>query len=190
MVSQKVELIVKLILIIFITLSFLSCNRTKENTSNKKITTTSKEDAEKFVLVDSRGNNRNWVLRAEKANNFGDSIKLYVLSVDFYDAEGKYNSTLTADSGVVFSPSGDMKAINNVEVTSRDSTKLKTDNLRWNNKRKKIITDDEVEITKKNSVITGKGMESDANLEHIEIKRDFNAVSKDVKENEESQNSK
>jgi len=187
LVSQKMGVNLRVTIIILFLFFSISCEKTKQGGNNNEITPAGKENALKFVLVNTRGNNRDWVLSADRANDFGDSIKLYVLTVEFYDAKGKYNSTLTADSGVVFSPSGDMKATSNVEVISRDSTLLKTNNLRWNNKMQKIITDDEVMITNKNSIITGKGMESDPNLKHIKIKENFNAVSKDVKENEESQ---
>lgn len=142
----------------------------------------SREKAEKFVLVDSDGSRKNWILRAERANNFDDSVKIYGVVVEFYDKEGLYSSTLTSDSGVVYSKSGDMRAIEHVKVTSRDSTVLKTDYLHWDDKRQKIYTESDVKITQKKSIITGKGMESDPNLEHIEIKENFNAVSRDVKE--------
>lgn len=139
-----------------------------------------REGAEEFVLVDTRGEKKNWILKADRALNFSDSITLHNVTVEFYDVEGIYNSTLTSDSGVVYSGSGDMSARGNVMVVARDTTVLKTSYLDWDNKGQKIVTEDTVEITKKYSIITGVGMESDPNLEHIEIKRDFNAVARDV----------
>jgi LPS export ABC transporter protein LptC len=141
-----------------------------------------KEGAEQLVLVDMKKDKKNWILRAEKAESFDDSIIIFDVKIDFFDAEGVYNSTLTSDSGVVYSGSGDMRAKGQVKVVAKDSTELKTSYLDWDNREQKIITEDFVEITKKNSIITGKGMESDPNLEHIEIKENFNAVSRDIKE--------
>lgn len=172
----------KVFLLILLLFSIIYCQRDQESKKKDEITIAPREGAEQFVLVDTKGNKKNWVLKAERANNYDDSIKIYDVIVEFYDSKGIYNSTLTSDSGVVYSVSGDMSATGHVKVTSKDSTILKTDYLDWNNKRKKIITEDFVEITKKHSIITGKGMESDPNLEHIEIKKDFHAISRDIKE--------
>lgn len=174
----------KRVFFLVILLSMVYCQKNPEPEHKNELTPVSKEGAEQFVLVDTKGDKKNWVLSAERANNFNDSIKINDVTVEFYDSKGEYNSTLTSDSGVVYSISGNMSAIGNVRVVSKDSTILKTDYLDWNNKRRKIITEDFVEITKKNSIITGKGMESDPNLEHIEIKENFNAISRDIKEND------
>jgi LPS export ABC transporter protein LptC len=174
----------KKIFLIGLIFFLIYCNRGPKAEEETETTPASREKAENFVLVDSEGSKKNWVLRAEQADNFEDSVKIYGVAVEFYDKEGEYSSTLTSDSGVVYSKSGDMRAIEHVKVTSRDSTVLKTDYLEWDNKRQKICTESNVRITQKNSIITGKGMESDPNLEHIEIKENFNAVSRDVKEDE------
>jgi LPS export ABC transporter protein LptC len=159
----------------------LTCRNSKIEQQDS-ITPSLQEGAEGFVLVDTKGEKKNWVLKADRALSFSDSITLYNLSVEFFDAEGIYNSTLTSDSGVVYSGSGDMSARGHVVVISKDTTMLKTSYLDWDNKRQKIVTEDAVEITKKYSIITGQGMESDPNLEHIKIKKDFNAVARDVHE--------
>ena len=172
----------KYFLLICLLLLSTYCRKNQESEHKNELTPASREGAEQFVLVDTKGDKKNWVLKADLANNFDDSIKIYVVTVKFYDSEGKYNSTLTSDSGVIYSVSGDMRAAGHVRVISKDSTLLKTTYLDWNNKNQKIITEDFVEITKENTIITGKGMVSDPNLEHIEIKKDFNAVSRDVKE--------
>ena len=173
----------RLIILFFVLVfSIQSCQRDSKTDNDDGGTPVYKEGAEKFVLVDTKENKKNWVLRAERADSYDDSIIIYEVSVEFFDKEGEYYSTLTSDSGIVYSKSGDMTAKGHVVVVSEDSTVLKTDYLDWNNKRQKILTDDRVEITKENSIITGKGMESDPNLEHIEIKEEFQAISRDVKE--------
>jgi len=172
----------RILLLVIIIIPFFYCRKQNNSKDQDLIVPESREGAEQFVLVDTRGNRKNWVLKAEHAQNFGDSVILYDLTVAFYDSQGEYNSTLTADSGIVYSPNGNMSALGHVVVVSEDSTILKTNYLDWLNKKKKIVTEDYVEITKKNSVITGKGMVSDPNLEHIEIQSEFNAVSRDLKE--------
>jgi len=171
----------RLILSIFLMLIFNQCGKRVTPEHKVEFIPPSRETAEKFVLVDSKGEKKNWVLRAERANSFDDSVKIYNVTVQFYDSKGEYYSTLTSDSGVVYSINGNMSATSNVQVISKDSTVLRTGYLDWNNKNRKIVTEDSVTITKKNSVITGLGMESDPNLEHIVIKKNFKAVSRDVK---------
>jgi lipopolysaccharide export system protein LptC len=146
-----------MILILLVLVPLLTCKKSKTDEQNG-ITPSLREGAEGFVLVDTKGEKRNWILKADRALNYNDSITLYNVTVEFYDAEGIQ------------------------VVVSRDTTTLKTTYLDWNNKRQKIITEDAVEITKKNSIITGQGMESDPNLEHITIMKDFNAVARDVHE--------
>lgn len=171
----------RILLALFLLPLLLTCRKSRSDPQDG-IAPSLREGAEGFVLVDTRGEKKNWVLKADRALNFNDSITLYNVTVEFYDAEGIYNSTLTSDSGVVYSKNGDMSARGNVTVVSRDTTTLRTSYLDWNNKKQKIVTEDAVEITKKNSIITGQGMESDANLEHITILKDFNAVARDVRE--------
>ena len=171
----------KIFLLICLMLIMLNCHR-DQGTDDDGIIPEYKEGAENFVLVDTKEDKKNWVLRAKRADSYDDSITIYDVTVIFYDSFGIYSSTLTSDSGVIYSGSEDMTAKGHVKVVSRDSTVLKTGYLDWSNKRQKIITEDFVEITQKGSVITGKGMESDPNLKHVEIKEDFNAISRDIKE--------
>jgi len=175
----------KILLLIIFLFPVICCHNGKESKQKNEITPVSREGAENFILVDLKGDKRNWVLKAGRGDSYGDSVKIFGVTVEFYDSNGKYNSTLTSDSGVVYSVSGNMTASGEVQVVSKDSTVLKTNSLDWDNKKQKIVTEDFVEITREHTIITGKGMESDPNLEHIEIKEDFNATSRDVKEDEE-----
>ncbi len=174
----------KRMLFAFLLLVPLAACRKPTGDQDNGIVPAVREGAQGFVLVDTKGEKKNWILKADEALNFDDSITLCNVTVEFYDAEGIYNSTLTSDSGVVYSGSGDMSARGNVIVIARDTTVLKTSYLDWNNKRQKIITEDTVAITKKQSIITGVGMVSDPNLEHIEIKRNFNAIARDIHDEE------
>jgi LPS export ABC transporter protein LptC len=95
--------------------------------------------------------------------------------IDFFDREGKKNSTLTADQGIVFQRTNDLEARGKVRVTTESGVTLETDSLRWQNARGKIVSDAFVRVTRNGDVVTGYGFESDATLEHFHLAREVRA---------------
>ncbi len=95
-----------------------------------------------------------------------DSIR-----VDFFDAEQKHTSLLTARRGRVNDATEDFAAYENVVVVSDSGTTLKTDSLFWNNSTRKIYTQAFVDIISPTEHIMGTGMESDQNLKNYKIFR-------------------
>lgn len=93
------------------------------------------------------------------------------LTVDFYDRDGNHTSVLTADRGKVDDITQDLYAIDNVVAQSNDGTVLKTEELKWINDRRKIVTDKYVEITSSTEEIRGFGLESDQSLKDYVIFR-------------------
>ena len=94
-----------------------------------------------------------------------DSIKL-----DFYNEEGQHTSLLTAKGGKVFDITQDMLAYGNVIVISDSGMTLYTDTLKWDNKKRKIIS--EVPImatTEEGDTLYGDSFISDPNLRNREI---------------------
>ncbi len=92
------------------------------------------------------------------------------IHVDFYDAEGNHNSVLTAREGVVYNATNNLEARGNVVVVSDSGVVLKTDVLRWDNKRQKIISDVPVLFTTATDTIIGDAFISDPDLKNYEIK--------------------
>ncbi len=135
------------------------------------------EVLEELVLKERDKGSTIWVLNADKAVNYEDEqvIKVYDIELEFYDAGEVISSVLTADSGVVFTTSKDMHALGNVKVVTRENAELETDLLKWNNSERLIRTESEIRITTDESVITGIGFESDPDLKHMKIKRQFRA---------------
>lgn len=89
----------------------------------------------------------------------------------FYDSSGALTSWLVADSGEVEENSNRMKVWGNVEATSRDSVRLFTESLNWDQKINKVVTEDYVEIHRQDAIMRGYGMETDRNLKNFVIKR-------------------
>jgi LPS export ABC transporter protein LptC len=66
-----------------------------------------------------------------------------------------------------------------VVVTSEEEgTTLKTESLRWDANRKKIVTDDLVRQERTNTIITGQGLEADPDLEKVVIKKNVKVIRK------------
>lgn len=102
------------------------------------------------------------------------------LRVDFFDADQKHTSLLTAKRGRVNDATQDFSAYENVVVISDSGTTVKTDSLFWNNSSRKIYTDAFVDIVSPTEHIMGHGMESDQNLKNYKIFRvTGSAVTKD-----------
>jgi LPS export ABC transporter protein LptC len=92
------------------------------------------------------------------------------IHVDFYNQEGKHNSVLTADSGIVDNKSNNLTATGNVIVVSDSGIVLETDILKWDNEREKIISDLPVRFMTKDDTLIGKSFISDPDLKNYEIR--------------------
>ncbi len=93
------------------------------------------------------------------------------ITVDFYDKDGNHTSVLTADRGKVDDATQDLFAIGNVVAKSDSGVVLKTDELKWVNSRRRIVTDKYVEIISPTEQIQGYGLESDQSLKDYVIFR-------------------
>jgi len=138
------------------------------------------QEIDHFTLTQTREADRLWVLRAVHARIYekADRVETSNVRIDFYGDNDEVQSTLTADYGTLLRRTNDIEAIGNVVVTAEDGTILKTEKLAWNERLGKISTEEEVEITKGDDVMTGVGMESDPDLTNIKVKRDFKAYVK------------
>ncbi len=92
------------------------------------------------------------------------------IHVDFFDSEGKHNSVLTAREGRVDNATNNLEARGHVVVVSDSGIVLKTEVLRWDNKKQKIISDVPVIFTTATDTIQGDAFISDPDLKNYEIK--------------------
>lgn len=92
--------------------------------------------------------------------------------VDFYNTEGQHTSNLVAERGLLHEENNDVEAMDNVVVVSDSGLTIRTQQLRWDNVRQKIFSNDFVTITTaQNDTLYGKGFQSDQNLKHWSIGR-------------------
>lgn len=136
------------------------------------------QEVSDFVLSETDQGKLEWKLYARSAATFQarNTVVAHSVRVDFYDAEGKRSSTLTAREGELNQVQRDMLARGNVVLQTAEGTRMSTDHLRFLNKTQRIVTDAFVRVERAGDVLTGVGFESDPELRHFEFKKQVNAV--------------
>jgi len=89
--------------------------------------------------------------------------------VFFYNDLGQQTTTMWASRGVVNERTYDLRAEGNVVVVSDDSTKLRSERLFWDNRRRQIHTPEFVSVTSSREKVQGQGFESDQRLRNYKI---------------------
>jgi LPS export ABC transporter protein LptC len=93
------------------------------------------------------------------------------VKVRFFNREGKQTSVLTSDSGTVDETNNNLEAQKNVVVVSSDSSRMKTEQLFWDNQRQLIYTPAYVQIATLKEKMQGHGFESDQSLKNYRVFR-------------------
>lgn len=160
--------------------SLSSCGKEKPETPTMAGRESFPEQAiENFTLTHTNQGEKEWELEADRAEIYKREGRTIVrkLKIKFYD-QGKITSILTAREGELHSQTEDMEVRGDVVVTSEEGT-LKTESLKWDARRKKIVTDDWVRQEKDDTIITGQGLESDPELEKVVIKKNIKVIYKE-----------
>jgi LPS export ABC transporter protein LptC len=101
---------------------------------------------------------------APQETNMSQGIVVY-----FYNELGQHTTTMRASRGVVNESTYDLKAEGDVVVVSDDSTKLRSERLYWDNRRRLIHTPEFVSVTSSREKVQGQGFESDQRLRNYKI---------------------
>ena len=91
------------------------------------------------------------------------------VTVYFYDKSENQTTTLTSKRGRVDDKTNDLYAIDSVVAVNDSGVVIKTQEMMWRNKDKKIVSDKYVAITSPTEVIEGYGFESDQQLKNYVI---------------------
>ena len=155
----------------------MGCHKDTPSTMSGEEVRVPDQEARDFTLTESMEGKKSWTLWASYAAMYNDRnlVDAKTVRIDFFGKEGKKNSSLTADQGLVFQRTNDLEARGNVRVTTESGVTLETDSLRWQNARGKIVSDAFVRVTRNGDVVTGYGFESDATLEHFHLAREVRA---------------
>lgn len=120
-------------------------------------------------IVESRFGRKSFELNARKIIESEDTTYIYDFSVIFFGSESETLSSLRADSGIYVASSGNIVAMGDVKVISQDGTKIRGDELFYDESKKMIYSRRRVEIKRKGKTIVSEGFESDPSLRHIRL---------------------
>lgn len=142
------------------------------------------QEARDFTLTESSVGKKSWTLRATYAAMYNDRhlVDAKTVLIEFFDAKGETYSTLVAEEGLVHQRTNDLEARGKVKIVTTTGVTLETDSLRWINATGKIVSDAFVRVTRHGDIVTGRGFESDPNLDHFQLVSDVHA---EVREPEE-----
>jgi LPS export ABC transporter protein LptC len=136
------------------------------------------QEVSDFVVTETDAGRPQWTLYARDAAIYNprNTIVARGVRVDFFDEQGKQNSTLTAREGEMNQRTRDMTARGNVVLQTTEGTRMSTEELRFLNQKQRIVSDLLVRVEGKGTVLTGVGFESDPGLKHYEFKRKVQAI--------------
>ncbi len=116
---------------------------------------------------------RLWTLDADKAEYLRDSnlAKLEAVKLLFYD-RGEFGDVhLTADQGEMEQDSRQVDLVGHVVVTTGRGDRLTSHSLHYDDQKRRITTDDPVEIISEQAKLTGTGLQIDIDLERMVVKQ-------------------
>jgi LPS export ABC transporter protein LptC len=117
-----------------------------------------------------------WILKTTSMRKelTGGVVKITPVELEYFARGNAPISHLTAEKGEVKGKSFESFYVEgNVFVTSTKGFRLKADNLQWDKNRNKITTPGKVRFTtRQGDVLTGRGFNSDPDLDNWEILND------------------
>jgi LPS export ABC transporter protein LptC len=131
-------------------------------------------EAEDITMYYTEKDRMKILLKAKKINDFqnGDREFPEGIYLEFYDANGKIQSTLKANSAYYFKAEDKWRGLGNVEVINLEKgEQLNTEELFWKPSTKKIFTDKFVTVKQQNEVIYGTGLEAEQDLSSYTMKK-------------------
>lgn len=169
--SQSNKLTILLIIVFKI---FISCSApvVNGNHDEKIVEHPDHESWDVRITITNAGIKRAYI-EADYLEQYNDKSFISLennVNIDFYDANEKRISNLSADKAEINERTNFLLAMNNIIIKSDSGVTLFTDTLSWDNTRELIFTDDSVMITTKtNDTLYGIGFESDVNMERWKI---------------------
>ncbi|MCX7743434.1 MAG: LPS export ABC transporter periplasmic protein LptC [Flavobacteriales bacterium] len=91
------------------------------------------------------------------------------ITISFFDSNQKPQIQLRADFGIIWQHSGTLNFYGHVELKNKNGSVLKTEELTWDNKLKKIYTQRPIEILDEGRMLTGQGLVAHENFEEYII---------------------
>lgn len=155
---------------------FVGCGTDIKEFSKKRRINLPDMELEDFTVEQSYKGTLDWRLRARYAEVFEKSD---IMNIDDIEIQFFKNKELRRDQdvkvrakyGVMNITTKDLKLKGNVYLVTDNGLEMWTEELNWDNKKKKIETKKDVKIKRDGSIILARGMESSPDLEDIVLKK-------------------
>ncbi len=161
-----------LILSVLFLFPFCSSKRVKPSVDGKfSVEELPSQESWNSVITFSDSGKISAILYAGHLRKYDDKRETFLdqnIKVDFYDQNEVQTTTLTSIRGRVDETTNNLYAMDSVVVSS-DSVTIKTDEMMWRNKDRKIVSDKFVTVISPQEEIQGYGFESDQNLNNYVI---------------------
>ena len=130
-----------------------------------------------YRLIETDGGIRRWVLDSDLMLKYTgrQDVDLVRVNMDFF-RDGKYYSTLVADSGVADTRTHDVHVWGHVTITTDDDRRLRTTDLRYTNEDGLIRNEVYNVFDRGADVVTGIGLEATPDLDYLVIKEQVAGV--------------
>lgn len=187
-IEKKVKRIFLSFILILLTsgLLFFLINRPEESNKTPVELKTTDADVliEKFHLSQSEKDRVKWELKAETAEIYREGKKAVLknLELTFRKTEGAVvgdTITLKGEEGILNTETRDI-LINgktrDIEVTTDKGYTFTVASLKWNEAKRRILSDDEITLIGPNIKVTGKGISVNVDLQQIEVLSDVRTV--------------
>lgn len=160
------------IISVFVLFQYCSTKRVKPSVdSNLKLEELPSQESWKSVVTFTDSGKTKAILWAGHLRKFNEKRETLLdenIRVDFYDQKEVHTTTLTSKNGRVDESTNNLFAKDSVVVFS-DSVTIKTEEMMWRNKDRKIVSDKYVKVISPNEIIEGYGFESDQSLRNYII---------------------
>jgi len=161
-----------LILSVLFLFPFCSSKRVKPSVDGKfSVEELPSQESWNSIITFSDSGKISAILYAGHLRKYDDKRETFLdqnIKVDFYDQNEVMTTTLTSIRGRVDETTNNLYAMDSVVVSS-DSVTIKTDEMMWRNKDRKIVSDKFVTVISPQEEIQGYGFESDQNLNNYVI---------------------
>ncbi len=158
----------RLLLILIITLALIACSDVSETNETADRRYPDQEIWNSAITLTKEGKKRA-VVHSAHLTKYNDRNYVTMdrdVVVDFFDIEEGHRSRLTAQEAVVDEGTNDLTARKNVIVVSDSGLTLLTEELRWEHRRERILSEVFVTFISRGDTLTGYGFESDSDLKN------------------------
>ncbi len=162
-----------LLLVVLILFILAGCEKVEQGSapsgSHKNLPEQESWDSE---IILSQSGRTTAIVQAKHLTKYQQTVEIDEgLKVDFFDKDGSHSSVLTAAKGTIDQRTNNLRATGNVVLISDEGSQLRTEQLRWDNRRGKVLAEGEVTISTEQMSETGTGFEAYPDLKRWSMKQ-------------------